>query len=112
MIRFGEMMRGVEALKHPYDTTSTDAPTNNLIERKTQLLCVIVTCVARGDLGSQVQNHMLAAQKTGVTPEEIMEALDLVGTWIGRARKNIGLEAWRATFRPELPSLDRVEDPR
>lgn len=112
MIRFGEMMRGVEALKHPYDTPGTDVFKNSLIGRKTQLLSIIVTCVARGDLVSQIQNHMQAAQKTGVTPEEIMEALDLVGTWIGRNRKNIGLEAWRATFQPDMPSLDRVKDPQ
>jgi len=36
-----------------------------------------------------------------------MEALNFVGSWIG-VRLLLGLEAWRATFRPDLPTIDRV----
>ena len=36
-----------------------------------------------------------------------MEALNLVGNWIGIHRV-LGLEAWRATFRPDIPTIDRV----
>ena len=50
---------------------------------------------------------MHAAQKAGANPEEIMEALNFVGSWIG-VRRLLGLEAWRATFRPDLPTIDRV----
>ena len=50
---------------------------------------------------------MHAAHKAGATPEEIMEALNFVGSWIG-IRRILGLEAWRATFRPDLPTIDRV----
>ena len=56
---------------------------------------------------SRIQIHMHAAQKAGATPEEIMEALNFVGSWIG-VRLLLGLEAWRATFRPDLPTIDRV----
>ena len=42
---------------------------------------------------------MHAAQKAGATPEEIMEGLNFVGSWIG-VRRLLGLEAWRATFAP------------
>ena len=33
--------------------------------------------------------------------------MNLVGSWIG-IRRLLGLEAWRATFRPDLPTIDRV----
>ena len=36
-----------------------------------------------------------------------MEALNLLGRWIG-IRRVLGLEAWRATFRPDIPTIDRV----
>ena len=71
------------------------------------LSLIIVACVASGDLVSHIQIHMHAAQKAGATPEEIMEALNFVGSWIG-VRRLLGLEAWRATFRPDLPTIDRV----
>jgi len=64
----------------------------------------IVACVTSGDLVSHIQIHMHAAQKAGATPEEIMEALNFVGSWIG-VRRLLGLEAWRATFAPTSPRL-------
>jgi hypothetical protein len=30
-----------------------------------------------------------------------------LGLWIG-VRRLLGLEAWSATFRPDLPTIDRV----
>ncbi len=39
-----------------------------------------------------------------------MEALNLVGSWIGICE--VGLEAWRATFRPDIPTIDRVVELR
>ena len=51
---------------------------------------------------------MHAAQKAGVTPDEILELIELLGGWIGNVAKINGLEAWRATFRPDLPAIQRV----
>ena len=82
-----------------------------LLDRKTKELLIIVACVASGDMVSHIQIHMHAAHKAGATPEEIMEALNLVGGWIG-IRKVVGLEAWRATFRPDIPTIDRVVELR
>ena len=73
---------------------------------------LIVACVAQGDLVSHLQIHMHAAHKAGATPQEIMEVLDLVGGWTGSVNKAQGLEAWRATFRPDIPPIDRVVDLR
>jgi hypothetical protein len=39
-----------------------------------------------------------------------MEALNFVGSWIG-VRQLLGLEAWRATYRPDLPTIDRAPNP-
>ena len=98
---------GPEALKRHNDNTQATYLKQGLIDRKTKELLIIVACVASGDLVSHIQIHMHAAQKAGATPEEIMEALNLVGSWIG-IRRVLGLEAWCATFRPDIPTIDRV----
>ena len=72
----------------------------------------MVACVGMGDLASHLQIHMHAAHKAGATPEEIMEVLNLVGGWTGNVHKMKGLEAWRATFRPDIPTIDRVVELR
>lgn len=102
---------GVEALKRHNDNTQANYLKQGLIDRKTKELLIIVACVASGDLVSHIQIHMHAARKAGATPEEVMEALNLVGGWIG-IRRAIGLEAWRATFRPDIPTIDRVVELR
>ncbi len=102
---------GAEALKNHNDNTEANYLKEGLIDRKTKELLIIVACVASGDLVSHMQIHMHAAHKAGATPEEIMEALNLVGGWVG-IRKAVGLEAWRATFRPDIPTIDRVVELR
>jgi hypothetical protein len=52
------------------------------------------------------------ALKAGASPEEIMEALELIGSWTGTVNRTKGLEAWRAVFRPDLPTIDRVVELR
>lgn len=52
---------------------------------------------------------MQAAHKAGASPEDIMEALTLVRGSIG-SRGIFGLEAWRAIFRPDIPTIDRVAE--
>jgi len=108
---FVAALGGVEALKHHNDNTQANYLKQRLIDRKTKELLIIVACVASGDLVSHVQIHMHAAHKAGATPEEIMEVLNLTGNWIG-VHKMIGLEAWRATFRPDIPTIDRVVELR
>ena len=84
---------------------------SDLLDRKTKELLIIIACVAQGDLVSHIQIHMHAANKAGASPEEILEALNLVRNWVG-IRGVIGLEAWRATFRPDIPTIDRVVELR
>jgi alkylhydroperoxidase/carboxymuconolactone decarboxylase family protein YurZ len=103
---------GAEALKRHNDNTEAHYLKEGLLDRKTKELLVIVACVARGDLVSHIQLYMHAAHKAGATPEEIMALLDLVGGWIGNVHKIKGLEAWRVTFRPDIPTIDRVVELR
>src|SRR5437764_4390197 len=61
----------------------------------------IVACVTSGDLVSHIQIHMHSAQKAGATPEEIMEALNFVGSWIGvRRLLSLDAEALRSARQP------------
>ena len=102
----------VEALKRHNDRVEATYLKQEIIDRKTKELLIIVACVAQADAVSHLQIHMHAAQKAGATPEEIMEVLNLVGGWTGNVHKMLGLEAWRATFRPDIPTIDRVVELR
>lgn len=82
------------------------------LDRKTKELSILVGCIAQQDLVSHMQIHMHAANKAGCSPEEIMEAIDLVAGWVGNIAKINALEAWRATFRPDIPTIDRVVELR
>ncbi len=109
---FVAQLGGPEALAKHNDNTEANYLKEGLIDRKTKELLIVVACVSSGDLVSHVQLHMHAAHKAGASPEEIMAVLDLVGGWIGAVAKIKGLEAWRATFRPDIPTIDRVVELR
>ena len=95
-------MGGVEALKEHNDNVSYDKP--GLIDRKHQELLRIAIQCTDGHPIPLVQCHMHAAHKAGASPEEIMEVVKMV-SGSGRQR---GFEAWRLTFRPDLPTIFRV----
>ena len=102
----------LNALKEVNDHVEATYVNESLLDRKTKELLIMVACVGMGDLVSHLQIHMHAANKAGATPEEIMEVLNLVGGWTGNVHKMKGLEAWRATFRPDIPTIDRVVELR
>ena len=102
----------VNALKAVNDDVEAHYLKQGLLDRKTKELLIIAACVAQGDLVSHIQIHMHAAHKAGASPEEIMEALELIGSWTGTVNRTKGLEAWRAVFRPDLPTIDRVVELR
>lgn len=105
---FVAQVKGVEALKKHNDATQANYLKPGLIDRKTKELAIIAACVSLRDSAAHLQCHMHAAQNAGVTPEEILELIELLGGWIGNVAKINGLEAWRATFRPDLPTIERV----
>lgn len=100
---------GVEALRHHNEARNYGKP--GLIDRKTKELLMVVAQSAFGSPGALIQCHIHAAHKAGATPEEILEALESVRGAIGN-RYIFGLEAWRATFRPDVPTIDRVVELR
>ena len=105
---FVAQLKGPEALKKHNDATEANYLKKGLIDRKTKELVIIATCVALKDSAAHLQCHMHAAKNAGVTPEEILEVIELIGGWMGNVAKINGLEAWRATFRPDIPTIDRV----
>ena len=105
---FVAKLKGVDALKKHNDDTEARYLKKGLVDRKTKELAIVVACVALKDSVAHMQCHMHAAKNAGVTPEEMLELLELVGGWIGSVAKINGLEAWRATFRPDLPTIQRV----
>ena len=109
---FEAAIGGVEKLRKHNDHVEASYRAQTLIDRKTRELAIIVACVAQKDSIPHIQVHMHAARKAGATPEEILALLDVVGNWIGSVAKMVGLEAWRATFRPELPTIVRVVELR
>ncbi len=102
----------LEALKAVNQHVADSYINTTTLDRKTKELALVVACVAQQDLVSHIQIHMHAANKAGASPEEIMAVLDLIGGWIGNVAKINGLEAWRATFRPDIPTIDRVVELR
>jgi 4-carboxymuconolactone decarboxylase len=102
----------LDRLKALNDRVEANYLKESLLDRKTKELLILVACVALGDEVPHLQLHMHAAHKAGATPEEIMEALELIKSWTGNIREMVGVEAWRATFRPELPSIYRVAELR
>ena len=109
---FVAALGGAEALKRHNDNTQGHYLKDAKIDRKTKELLIVVACMACHDLVSHMQLHMHAAHRAGASPEEIMEAINLVGDWTGNVAKIKALEAWRATFRPDIPTIDRVVELR
>lgn len=104
---------GAEALKADNDKSEANYKKESLLlDRKTRELLIVVACVAQKDMVSHIRVHMQAAHKAGASPEEILGVLDMVGRFIGGVAKMVGIEAWRATFRPDIPPIDRVVELR
>lgn len=102
----------LDALKNVNDHVEAEYVNKSLLDRKTKELLILATCIAQKDEVPHLQIHMHAAVKAGATAEEIWEAINLIGGWAGSVARAKGLEAWRATFRPELPTIERVVELR
>ena len=105
---FVAQVHGADALKKHNDATEASYLKKGSIDRKTKELAIVVACVALKDSAAHLRCHMHAATNAGATPEEILELIELVGGWTGSVARINGLEAWRAAFRPDIPTIDRV----
>lgn len=98
----------LEALKKVNDHVEAEYVNESLLNRKTKELLILAACITQKDEVSHLQIHMHAASKAGASEEEIWEAINLIGGWAASVARAKGLEAWRATFRPDLPTIERV----
>jgi len=105
---FVAQLKGADALKKHNDAIEAGYLKKGLLDNKTKELAIIVACVALKDSLPHMQCHMHAATKAGATPEEILELIELIGSWTGSVARIHALEAWRATFRPDIPTIERV----
>jgi alkylhydroperoxidase/carboxymuconolactone decarboxylase family protein YurZ len=112
---FEAALYGVEALKKWNDSTEQNYLKHEskkvpgvVIDRKMKELLAVVACVAQKDKTSHIVCHMWAAHKAGCSAEEMMAIIYHIIPWVGGVAKLTALEAWRATFRPDIPSIDRV----
>lgn len=101
-----------EALKRSNDGFEAELAKESLIDKRTRELLFLAVCVAEQNEVAHLQVHMHAAVRAGSTEEELWELLGLVRSWVGLPATVKGYEAWRATFHPELPAVDRVSDLR
>lgn len=111
---FEAHVNGLEALKKRNDHVEKTifGKYEGLLDRKTRSFAIIVACIAQKDAVPHIQVHMHAATKAGATPEEILELINLIDHFVGSPARLIGLEAWRATFRPDIPPILRVVELR
>jgi alkylhydroperoxidase/carboxymuconolactone decarboxylase family protein YurZ len=109
---FHAQMNGAEWLKKHNDQFEAKFLKENPLDRKTKELALIVACVCLKASVSQIQLHMHTAHKCGATPEEILALMYLLTGAAGSIIKIRGFEAWRATFRPDIPTLYRVVELR
>lgn len=105
---FVARLKGADALKKHNDATEANYLKSGKLDRKTKELAIVVACIALKDSAAHLHCHMHAAQNAGATPEEMLELIELVGRWTDSVARINGLEAWRAAFRPDLPTIQRV----
>jgi 4-carboxymuconolactone decarboxylase len=100
----------LELLKRHNDSSDHYPPRDSLLDAKTKELLTIAVCVAQIGWVSHLQVHIHAAHRAGASPEEILEAIHLIGGPSGSPGHARGVEAWRATFRPDIPPVERVAE--
>ncbi len=82
-------------LEHTYTS-------QRLLDRKTkELLQIVVEAALRADV-EQIQAHVEVALKEGASPQEILEALQVVVMPMGMLAFRRGLQAWAAAVKPEI----------
>lgn len=83
-----------------------------LLDRGTKELLFIVSLTILRASKSHIQSHIRVAQEHGVTPGEILEALEITLPEAGVVVFQEGLEAWREAVNanPLEPSVDVSSD--
>lgn len=69
------------------------------LDARTKELIYVSVLVALGAAEDHVRAHMERARREGASPEELLEALELLIPAAGVARASVGFDIWRSTFR-------------
>jgi 4-carboxymuconolactone decarboxylase len=68
------------------------------LDGKTKELVYVAVLVALGAAEGHVRAHMERAQREGASPEDVLEALELLIPAAGVARASVGFDIWRRVF--------------
>jgi 4-carboxymuconolactone decarboxylase len=82
------------------------------LDGKTKELVYCAVLVALGASEDHIRAHMERAVREGGTPEDVLEALELLIPAAGVARASAGFDIWRKTFRPEHGEGGQGLEPR
>ena len=97
-----------EALKGAYGQITSDSTEVGLLDRKTKRFLIITAMIGQKAEVHHLQVNMRAAVDAGTTAEEMLEVINILEPWVGFVARNMAMEAWRATFRPDIPTINRV----
>ena len=111
-IRYGlsDLMAEIdlEAVKRVAEGVARDRARPSPVDWKTKRLIIIAALVDQQAEPHQLQVNMRGAIDAGATKEELLELINLLQPWVGYVSRNKALEAWRMTFRPDIPTINRV----
>ena len=68
------------------------------LDVKTKELIYVGVLVALGASEEHVRAHMEKARRSGATPDEVLQSVELVIPAAGVARASVGLDIWREVF--------------
>jgi len=102
----------LDTLKQVNDQVEAEYIHVPLLDRKTTERLILAACIAQQAEVPHVQMSRHAAGNTGATQDELWAAIQLIGDWVGSSARAKGRAAWRATFRPDLPTIERVVELR
>ena len=111
-IRYGlaDLMAEIdrEAVKRVNKLVVSDRAKPSPVDWKTRRLIIIAALVHQQADPHQLQVNMRGAIDAGATQEELLELINILQPWVGYVSRNKALEAWRQTFRPDIPTINRV----
>ena len=99
-----------DALKKRNDEYEARHGQQSALGRKTDEMIRMAAYIAMKNPVHMIQIHVHGAHKAGATAEELYDLINFVGDMAGGAARQMGMEAWRLTFRPELPPILRISD--
>jgi alkylhydroperoxidase/carboxymuconolactone decarboxylase family protein YurZ len=97
----------LDALKVVHGQVMSDTDVT-LLDRKTRRFLIISAMIGQQAEANHLQANMRGAIAAGSTKEDLLELINILQPWVGYVSRNKSLEAWRQTFRPDIPTINRV----